>query len=43
VTADLPALLEAADAPWVERVAVRLSSMMDEATAGVVIPVVAWE
>jgi len=43
VTADLPALLEAADAPWVERVAVRLSNVMDEATAGDVTPVVAWE
>jgi len=43
VTADLPALLEAADAPWVERVAVRLSNVMEEATAGAVTPVVAWE
>jgi len=43
VTADLPALLEAADAPWVERVAVRLSNVMDEATSGDVPPVVAWE
>jgi len=43
VTADLPALLEAADAPWVERVAVRLSNLMDEATAGDVTPVIAWE
>jgi len=42
VTADLPALLEAADAPWVKRVAVRLSNVMDEATAGDVIPFVAW-
>jgi len=43
VTADLSALLEAADAPWVERVAVRLSNVMDDATAGDVTPVVAWE
>jgi len=43
VTADLPALLEAADAPWVERLAVRLSNVMDEATAGDDTPVVAWE
>jgi len=43
VTSDLPDLLEAADAPWVERVAVRLSNMMDEATAGDAPPVVAWE
>jgi len=43
VTADIPALLEAADALWVERVAVRLSNVMDEATAGDVPIVVAWE
>jgi len=43
VTADFPALLEAADAPWVERVAVRLSNVMDEATAGDFPPVVTWE
>jgi len=43
VTANLPALLEAADAPCVERVAVRLSNAMDEATAGDVPPAVAWE
>ena len=43
VTADLFALLEAAEAPWVERVAVRLSNVMDEATAVEVPPVVAWE
>jgi len=43
VAADLPALLEAVDAPWVERMVVRLSNVMDEATAGDVIPVVAWE
>ena len=43
VTADLPALLEAADAPRVERVAVRLSNVMDEATAGDVTLAVAWE
>jgi len=40
---NLPALLEAAHAPWVERVAVRLSNVMDEVTAGDVPPVVAWE
>jgi len=38
VSTDLPALLEAADAPCVERVAVRLSKVMDEATAGDVAP-----
>jgi len=43
VAADLPSLLEAADAQWVERVAVRLSNVMDEATAGDIPPVVAWE
>jgi len=43
LTADLPPLLEAADAPWVERVAVRLSNAMDEATADDIPPVVAWE
>jgi len=43
VTADLPAFLEAADAPWVERVEVHLSNVMDEATAGDVPPVVVWE
>ena len=43
VTTDLPALLEAADAPWVERVAVSLSNFMHEATAGDVPPVVARE
>jgi len=43
VTADLPALLEAADAPWVERVAACLSNVMDGATADDMPPVVAWE
>jgi len=42
VTTDLPALLEAADAPWVERVASRLSNGMDGATADDMPPVVAW-
>jgi len=41
VTADLPALLEAADAPWLERVVVRLSNVMGNATAGDIPPVVA--
>jgi len=43
VTAHLPALLEAEDAPWVERVAARLSNVMDGATADDISPVVAWE
>jgi len=43
MTADLLALLEAADAPWVERVAVRLSNLTEEATAGDFPPVVAWK
>jgi len=43
LTADLPALVEAADAPWVERVASRLSNVMDGATADDIPPVVAWE
>jgi len=41
VTTDLPALQEAGDAPWVERVAARLSNVMDGATADDVPPVVA--
>ena len=43
VTADLPALLEAEDAPWVERVAARPSNVMDGATEDDVPPVVALE
>jgi len=43
VTADLPALLKAADEPWVQRVAVSLSYVMNGATAGDIPPVVAWE
>jgi len=43
VTADLPALLEAGDAPWVERVAARMYNVMDGATADDISPVVAWE
>jgi len=43
VETDLPAPLEAGDAPWVERAAVRLSNVMDGATADDVPPVVAWE
>jgi len=43
VTADVPALLEAEDAPWVERVGARLSNVMDGATADDILPVVAWE
>ena len=43
VATDLPALLEAGDAPWVERAAVHLSNVMDGATADDVPPVVAWE
>jgi len=43
VTADLPALLEAADAPGVERVAVRLSNVMYGETADDIPPVLAWE
>ena len=43
MTADLLAILEAADAPWVERVALRLSHVMDAATADDIGPVVAWE
>ena len=43
VTADLPALIEAADARWVERVAVRLFNVMYGATADDIPPVVAWE
>jgi len=39
----LPALQEAGDAPWVERAAVRLSNVMDGATADDVSPVVSWE
>jgi len=43
VATDLPALQEAGDAPWVGRVAVRLSNVMDGATADDVPPVLAWE
>jgi len=43
VTADLPAALRAADAPWVERVTVRLSKVMDGATADEIPPVVPWK
>jgi len=43
VMTDLPALLEAADAPLLERVASRLSKVMDGATADDIPPVVAWE
>jgi len=43
VETDLPALLEAGDAPWVERAAARLSNVMDGDTANDVPPVVAWE
>jgi len=43
VTTDLPALLKAADVPWVERVASRLSNGMDGATADDIPPVFAWE
>jgi len=43
VTTDLPALLAAADAPWVERVASRESDVMDWVTADDIPPVVAWE
>jgi len=43
VATNLPALLEAGAAPWVERAAVRLSSVMEGATADDVPPVVAWE
>jgi len=43
VETNLPALLEAGDAPWVERAAARLSNVMDGATADDVPPVVAWE
>jgi len=41
VATDLPALQEEGDAPWVERVAVRLSNVIDGATADDVPPVVA--
>jgi len=41
VATDLPALQEAGDTQWVERVAVRLSNVMDVATADDVPPVVA--
>jgi len=43
VRTDLPVVLEAADAPRVERVASRLSNVMDGATADDTPPVVAWE
>jgi len=43
VVTDLPALLEAGDAQWVERAAARLSNVMNGATAENVPPVVAWE
>jgi len=42
-TTDLISLLEARDALWVERVAARLSNVMNGATANDVAPVVAWE
>jgi len=38
---DLPALQEAGDAPWVKRLAVRQSNVMDGASADDVPPVVA--
>ena len=41
VVMDLPALLEAGDAQWVERAAARLSNVMNGATADNVPPVVA--
>ena len=43
VVTDLPVLLEAGDAPRVERAAVRLTNVMNGATADDVPPVVAWE
>jgi len=43
VRTDLPALLEAADAPRLERVAFRLANVMDGATADGTPTVVAWE
>jgi len=43
VRTDLPALLEAADAPRLKRVAFRLANVMDGATADDNPPVVAWE
>ena len=43
VVTDLPVLLEAGDAQWVERAAARLSNVMNGATADNVPPVVAWE
>jgi len=43
VTADLPALLETADALWVGSVALRMSDGMDGATAECIPPVFAWE
>jgi len=43
VTADLPALLESANEPWVERVALRLTNVMDGVTADDIPPVFAWE
>jgi len=43
VATDVPALQEAGDAPWVERVAVRLSNVMHGATVDNAPLVVAWE
>jgi len=43
VTTDLPALLKAADPPWVERVALRLSNVTDGATTDDIPTVFAWE
>ena len=43
VTTDLLAPIEAADAPWVGRVASRLSNVMDATTADDIPLVVAWE
>jgi len=43
VATDLPALLEAGDASWVELAALHLSNVMDGATADDVPSVVAWE
>ena len=43
VATDLRALLEAGEAPWVERAAARLSNVMDGAIVNDVPPVVAWE
>ena len=43
MTVDLPDCLEAAAVPGVERVALRLSNVMEGATADDIPPVVAWE